>query len=199
MIFRDKDIREPLFAFLEEEFGVIRIIEEKQAGRTRADALMVISDAVCGIEIKSDADTYVRLKKQVKYYNRYFDFNYVVCGSTHAVHIDEHVPSFWGVIIVEEIDGRADFYMKRRAARNPKMKPELKITLLWRPELNAILEKYGMPAYKQKSKKFVQEKILAKLDETDLHREISDTLFERDYTLIEKQLEEYRRAEGKKK
>ena len=62
----DRDIREPLFEFLEEVYGKVRILEEKQMGRSRADIVMVISDAVIGIEIKSDADTYARLERQVK-------------------------------------------------------------------------------------------------------------------------------------
>ena len=37
----DKDIREPLFEFLEETFGKIRIIEEKALGRSRADIVMM--------------------------------------------------------------------------------------------------------------------------------------------------------------
>lgn len=32
----DKDIREPLFDFLDDIYGVNRIIEEKQMGRSRA-------------------------------------------------------------------------------------------------------------------------------------------------------------------
>jgi len=80
----DRDIREPLFDFLEERYGKIRIIEEKQMGKSRADIVMVLPDAVAGIEIKSDADTYVRLQRQVRDYNRYYDTNLVVVGSTHA-------------------------------------------------------------------------------------------------------------------
>ncbi len=44
----DKDIREPLFEFLEETFGKVRIIEEKTMGRSRADIVMMdafIADA----------------------------------------------------------------------------------------------------------------------------------------------------------
>ena len=74
----DKDIREPLFDFLEETYGKIRIIEEKSVGRSRADVVMVLPDALCGLEIKSDADTYARLSRQVKDYNQYFDYNYIV-------------------------------------------------------------------------------------------------------------------------
>ena len=59
----DKDIREPLFDFLEAYYGKVRILEEKQIGRSRADIMMVIPSHVVGIEIKSDADTYARLKR----------------------------------------------------------------------------------------------------------------------------------------
>ena len=59
----DKDIREPLFDHLEENYGKIRILEEKTTGRARADVVMITEDKLYGIEIKSDADTYARLKK----------------------------------------------------------------------------------------------------------------------------------------
>lgn len=192
MTLYDRQIREPLFEFLEQEYGVIRIIEEKVTGRARADALMVLYDCLCGIEIKSDADTYTRLKNQVKYYDQYFDLNYAVCGTSHAAHIQEHIPAYWGIISAESDGEKTDFYIIRRPQRNPKMKIEKKISLLWRPELAAIQEKYHLPAYKQKSKKFVMEKILEKIDRQDLCTEISAALFERDYTLIAQQLNEYR-------
>ena len=64
--FLDKDIREPLFDFLEENFGKTRIIEEKNIGDSRADVIMVTENGLYGIEIKSDADTYARLSGQVK-------------------------------------------------------------------------------------------------------------------------------------
>ena len=107
---KDRDIREPLFLFLEEEYGKVRFIEEKTMGRSRADVLMVTDDALCGIEIKSDADSYTRLAAQVKNYDKYYDENYLVVGSTHAHHATEHVPEYWGIISVELIKGEVDFY-----------------------------------------------------------------------------------------
>lgn len=68
---KDKDIREPLFDFLEEQFGKVRIIEEKTMGKSRADVVMVLEEELVGIEIKSDADTYARLSRQVKDYDRF--------------------------------------------------------------------------------------------------------------------------------
>lgn len=92
----DRDIREPLFEFREETYGRIRILEEKTMGKSRADIVMVTPEYLYGIEIKSDADTYARLARQVKDYDSYYDYNIVVVGSSHALHIEEHVPDYWG-------------------------------------------------------------------------------------------------------
>ena len=186
MILRDKDIREPLFGFLEdnaESFGGrIRILEEKETGNVRADAVMITPDLLYGIEIKSDADTYARLKKQVRYYDWYYDRNIIVVGTSHALHVKEHVPDWWGIITVEETDGRADFYVLRKSGENPRTIDRRKITILWRPELNNLLEKNHLPKYRQKSKLFVQEKLLEKVPGEILWPQACEELFERDYT-----------------
>ena len=152
---KGKDIREPLFDFLEDTYGKVRIIEEKTMGRSRADLVMVTENSLVGIEIKSDADTYARLATQVKDYDKYYDCNIAVVGSSHGTHIKEHVPEHWGIITVEEVDGAPDFYMLRKPESNPNMKLENKLKILWRPELALIQEKYGMAKYKEKSKSFV--------------------------------------------
>lgn len=189
----DKDIREPLFEYLEEQHDKVRILEEKTMGRSRADVVMVLEEEVVGVEIKSDADTYARLSRQVKDYDRFFDRNLVVVGTSHAHHVAEHIPDYWGIITVEEQGENCDFYMLREALENPKKKMIHKIRLLWRPELAHIQEINGMPAYKQKSKDFVQKKILEKIPEEVLQKQISDELFERDYTTIQETIRKFKR------
>jgi hypothetical protein len=188
----DKDIREPLFEYLELTYGKIRILEEKQMGRSRADVVMVLPDALVGIEIKSDADTYARLKRQVRDYNQYYDRNYVVVGSTHAMHVKEHVPDWWGIISVEEMEGGIDFYPLRKAGENPKVDWKRKLGILWRPELAHIQEINHLPKYKEKSKAFVIEKLLQKLPKDVLKMQVSEELFERDYTTIAKRIRDYK-------
>ena len=83
----DKDIREPLFEFLEETYGKVRFLEEQVMGQSRADIVMVVPDALYGIEIKSDADSYVRLERQIQDYDLYYDYNYVVVGTKHGANI----------------------------------------------------------------------------------------------------------------
>ena len=161
----DKDIREPLFDFLEEKYGHFRILEELNIGKSRADIVMVLDSALYGIELKSDADSYARLAGQIRDYDRYFDRNLVVVGTKHAMHIEEHVPSHWGIITVEPAaaDGSLDFYMLREPKPNPSMLWKKKLSLLWKPELAVIQEHFSMPKYKNKSVDFITEKISEKI------------------------------------
>lgn len=208
----DKDIREPLFDFLEGLYGKVRFFEEKMIGRSRADVMMVIDDALVGIEIKSDADTYARLKRQVRDYKRFFDYNYIVIGTSHAQHIFEHVPADWGIITVEMVtentdalhlaDGHsskaaghtvsaakpaaeyADFYVLRKPQKNTSCKMQNKLSFLWKKELLHIKEGYIKYKYTDKSKAFISRKLIDKIPADTLDRLISQELFERDYTLL---------------
>ena len=207
---RDKDIREPLFDFLEDTYGKIRILEEKNMGKSRADIVMVTPGAIYGIEIKSDADTYTRLAGQVRDYDRYFDMNIVVVGSSHAYHIEEHVPEYWGIITVDEIeassssaDGSLDFYVLRKPRPNPKCKLEHKLSLLWRTELMKIQVHLDMPKYKDKNRAFVVSKIIDTVTARDMLDEldhlICDILFDRDYNTIAREIGEFRKSELQKR
>lgn len=194
----DKDIREPLFDFLEETYGKVRILEEKTIGKSRADVVMVTPESLYGIEIKSDADTYVRLGKQVKDYNLFYDYNYVAVGTSHALHVEEHIPEWWGIITVEQAETMVDFYILRRPAKNPEMNWKKKLSILWRPELAHIQELNGLHKYKEKSKLFVMGRILEKVPEETLQRQLCEELFERDYTAITEEIRKYRRKNRRK-
>ena len=194
----DKDIREPLFEFLEDRYGKVRLLEEQVMGQSRADIVMVVPKALYGIEIKSDADTYARLERQVRDYNLYYDYNIVVVGTRHAAHIEEHVPDWWGIITVEQDGEKTDFYLMREAQENPQMDWSHKIEILWRPELAHIQELNRMYAYKQKSKRFVADKIVETVEPEVLGEQLSEELFERDYTKIWEQIQTFRKENGQK-
>lgn len=194
----DKDIREPLFEYLENTFGKVRLLEEQVMGKSRADVVMVVPDALYGIEIKSDADTYARLERQVKDYNLYYDYNMIVVGASHGAHVEEHVPRWWGIITVEQEEDHTDFYLLRQPEKNPRMDPNRKIEILWRPELAHIQELNGMHAYKQKSKRFVADKIVETVPGETLSLQISEELFQRDYTKIWDTIQTFRKENGQK-
>ena len=199
----DKDIREPLFDFLDETFGKNRILEEKIIGSSRADVVMVTPEAIFGIEIKSDADTYARLKTQVKDYDKYYDMNFVVVGTSHAAHIEEHVPDYWGIITVEEVDNNLDFYILRRPEPNPKVTWKRKLEMLWRPEIAVLQDEFKMPKYREKSKKFVLTKVLerlenGKIDSKEFTLKMNELLIQRDYNSISETLKEYKLEKRKR-
>lgn len=177
----DEEIREELFFFLEEEYGKSRVIEEKVIGKARADCVLITESSFIGVEIKSDHDSYQRLAAQVKNYNDFFDYNILVVGTKHAHSAKDHVPPFWGIITVEEVEGRADFYILRKAERNPHRDYLKKGSLLWKDELVYLLQKYGFPLYKQKSKKFQFAYLRERISEEELDREMSVQLLEREY------------------
>ena len=186
-----------------EHYGKVRALEEKIIGKSRADMVFVLPDAICGVEIKSDADSYARLESQVKDYDRFFDVNYVVAGSSHGMHISEHVPSYWGIITVEETEAGIDFYMLREPEQKTGVTWPAKLSFLWRPELASLLEALGLPKYRERSKPFVIEKITAatgvKVMEDAVKKEYLRLLFERDYTAIEGIISAFKKEQSLKK
>jgi len=181
---KDKDIREPLFNYLDDTYDKLRIFEELSIRASIADVVVVLDDKLMGIEIKSDADTYTRLPSQIKDYNHFFDYNYIAVGKSHSKQVHKHIPDNWGILCVYNSDNGVQTEQLRPAQLNTHTKVKYQIKLLWRLELNNILEKNKLPKYKQKSKRFVQLKLVEKLTEDTLKLDICNELFERDYTLL---------------
>ena len=100
MTLYDRNIREPLFEFLEETYGKIRILEEKRTGSARADVVMITPKLLYGIEIKSDADTYARLSKQVRNYDWYVEHLSEFAGKSGVSH---RVPWKQGLLSVAKL------------------------------------------------------------------------------------------------
>lgn len=182
----DKDIREPLFYYLEERFGKSRILEELNIGRSRADVVMVLPQRIVGLEIKSNADTYDRLERQVKDYNKFCDSNYIVTGLRHVKHVAGHIPDYWGILCIYEDNRKVIIDEVRPATDNPSVLKASQMSWLWKNELSNILSHNQMPRYRQKSKSFICEKLLARVDWTVLKEQLCNELFERDYTLVSK-------------
>ena len=85
----------------------------------------------------------------------------------------------------------------REMLANPHVDLTRKIRILWRPELYSIQQKYHLPEYKQKSKAFVQKKLVEKLPEMILNEQISQKLFERDYTQIAEEIRNYKKENSR--
>ena len=172
----DPQIRDKLFFQIETTSPKISIFEEVIIGKSRCD-FFAVTDKLTGYEIKSDADSYTRLRSQVKSYDRFFDENYLVVGKTHRKSAEKHIPEYWGLICVDE----DSIETVREACPNPKVKTAEQLRLLWKRELWNILDRYSLPKYRSCSRQFITKKLLAFIDEKMLKAEICTELFERDY------------------
>ena len=177
----DADIREIIFTYFENRYEKLRIIEEKTIGKCRCDFLMLTPDTLFGCEIKSDRDTYARLGRQIKAYDRYFDLNYCIVGESHKKGVFGKLPGHWGVILVDR-KGEVTVLREPTARQRSLLKNQL--SFLWRNELRNILRRNKLPRYTQKSKRFIADRLMEKLDHQKLKLELCEELFERDYTLI---------------
>ncbi|MBO5022852.1 MAG: sce7726 family protein [Clostridia bacterium] len=181
----DEDIRILLFDYLDLRYPKVRTFEEKVMGKSRSDVVALLPDALVGIEIKSDADTYARLATQVKDYDKFFDMNYIVVGSSHLRRVAEHIPTHWGILHVDQTEEEPIIREVRAAGQNPKIKLKTQFVFMWKRELWALLKLNNLPAYKQKSRKFIVDTLLSKVDERTLKMQMCDMLFERDYSIFE--------------
>lgn len=171
----DPQIRDRLFYQLETTSEKIRIFEEVIIGKSRCD-FFAVTDKLTGYEIKSDADSYTRLRSQVKSYDLFFNENYLVVGKSHLKSAEKHIPEYWGIICVSETVETV-----RTAGPNPKVRMTDQLRLLWKRELRHILARYNLPKYPQKSRQFITKKLADCIDEKMLLGEICTELFERDY------------------
>ncbi len=176
----DKDIREPLFDYLDERYGKVRIFEEKVIHGSRADVLAITDSCIIGLEIKSDNDTYTRLSSQIKDYESFCDLCYVVVGQSH-IQVEKHVPDYWGIIVVTPENVIVD----RDAAVNPHVKINNQLEILWRKELLNIQLKEGLPKLSNYKRKDIYKRLIESCGEPTVKADITEQLFERDYTVYD--------------
>ena len=178
----DAEIREILFDYLDDKHSKIRILDEIVIGKARAD-LVAITDHLTGYEIKSDGDSYTRLPGQIKEYQRYFPYNYLVVGQRHRNSAIKKVPDYWGIICVDKADEKEQVEVLREAMLAPKFTLKWQMRLLWRRELVSIAVKNGLPKYSGKKKKYIWEQLMEKISEQVLIEQICEEFFERDYSI----------------
>jgi len=145
--FLDQDIRDALKIALRELDGTAAIIDELPLlrGRGRAD-LAFVNGELCGFEIKSEADSLVRLGVQAENYGNIFEFNTLVAAKKHLELAPKRIPQSWGIIEAKSVNGRIELLHRRRARRNHNLCNSALALLLWKNECLRILKKAGVSA-----------------------------------------------------
>lgn len=181
----DKDMREALFSYFEDNYGKIRFLEEFRMGKSRADAVMISEQGLTGFELKSDKDSLVRLKRQMKDYDKFYDYNYIVVGHHYEQKIADVVPEYWGIIKVFENDNeKIEVEVIRESKINDAKVLRNQLTFLWREELIKIIRAYKLGAVSGKNKSKLSTAIYSKLDEQTVRKELVYALMEREYPKI---------------
>jgi hypothetical protein len=181
-IVNDSEMRETLVRYLEESVDKIRVIDELVIGDSRAD-IVTVTDHLTGYEIKSDADTYVRLRRQIGDYAAFFEENWLVVGEKHLSGATSHIPAYWGLICVSGFDDEQFVEKVRAPAHNSKFSMINQLSLLWRDEILHILNACGLSKYAAKRKTYLAKVLASRVPATKLRQLICDELFERDWTI----------------
>ncbi len=186
----DADMREIIFETFENTGERLRIFEELVIGKSRADAIIVKENEIIGVEIKSDKDSLVRLKTQVKNYERFCNKCYLATGIHYIDRIEEVLPKYWGIFdITRDEEGKLHIEMYREAGpiegERPKNKLKNQMNLLWRSELISIVKKYKLGGVTKRNKIELKNLIIDKLGQEQARCLTYDALIERDYSIFD--------------
>ena len=175
----DKAIRKILISYLKATHSDIRIYQEKTIGKSVCD-LMAVTDCLTGYEIKSDQDNYARLDSQIENYQDYFNKNYIVVGTSHVNSAEMKVPESWGIVVVSE----DNIGVLRQAKPNKAMYIRSQLSVLWKLELENMLNHFRLPFFALKRKGFIMDKLIEAVPEEELSRQVAYELLHRDYSIF---------------
>ncbi|MDA5111088.1 sce7726 family protein [Brevibacillus thermoruber] len=158
---RDQDVREVLLEFLSSEHRDepdTRIINELgiDFGASRVD-VAVVNGILHGYEIKSESDNLKRLPKQMEYYNRLFERVTIVVDEKYYDEVKVIVPNWWGITTVKKRAGEVKLISKRKGRKQTSQDKELLLKLLWKDELEKLVDVLG---YSKKLKRLTKSQLL---------------------------------------
>lgn len=139
-LLRDGDIRRALedsLAFEHSVVGDTAIIHEMKVYRPTARVdVAVVNGEISAFEIKSDVDSFARLKDQIAGYSAVFDRVSIVTTSRQVRLARQKVPRWWGIAVSDGFS----ISVKRSAKRNPHRRLTSLLFSLTRSELISILQ-----------------------------------------------------------
>lgn len=147
------------------------LVEEMDVclGRARVD-LAVIADKLIGIEIKGPKDDVTRLPRQVSAYSKCFDRVVLVIHRSLVDKARPLIPTWWGLVVGMEIDGAFVYEFERRPRLNPDRDIDAVLALLWREEIDALMEEFlGSTPKSRANKRDIREALRASVDVNKLH------------------------------
>jgi hypothetical protein len=146
VLLRDRDIRSALIVELSRlhSHDGSQIINELGLlqGKTRVD-VAVVNGEISGYEIKSAADSLIRLPRQQELYSQVLHRAWIVTTEKRAEELQSIVPEWWGVLVATNRKREQQIQLDhlRDAKRNPAQNSFAIAQLLWRNEaLNLLVD-----------------------------------------------------------
>lgn len=145
---READVRDALVERLRRQHAdeqQTRIVHELSLCQAEARIdLAVVNGRLTGWEIKTAADTLVRLPLQEPVYSRVFDRVWLAADARHVDGALGLIPLWWGVVRIGERSGTCTLTQVRPSRMNPDVDLRSLVRLLWRDEVLAELEALGL-------------------------------------------------------
>ena len=135
--------------------------------------MAVVNGELKGFEIKSDRDTLGRLEGGLRSYNKVFDTLSIVVGSRHVQRVETMVPSWWGIWVVDRLEGRDALSCIRAESRNEHIDPYALVQLLWREETLALLLRHNLASgLRGKPRRHLWDILASSLTVSDLRNSV---------------------------
>lgn len=147
---READVRRALATRIASDHSAdptTRIIHEfalSQSG-ARID-VAAVNGRLMGWEIKTAADTLVRLERQSQAYSRIFDNVWLVADERHIDSALGIIPDWWGVLRVTTARDACRIISVRPSRLNRKVDLAALVQLLWRSEVMQALQNLNLSA-----------------------------------------------------
>jgi hypothetical protein len=144
---RDLDLRRALTATVTRKLGstphvLVPEVDIRWSVPARADALLV-SDRICGFEIKSDVDSLARLPRQVLAYGQVVERAYLLVGEKYRERATAIVPEWWAIWAASWAGDDVRVRQVRAGRLNPDINPLAVTTFLSREQLTRTLNDLG--------------------------------------------------------
>ena len=159
------------------------MVEEMEVclGRARVD-IAIIADRLIGIEIKGPKDDVSRLPHQALAYSKCLDRVVLLVDESLVDKARPLVPTWWGIVIAMHGNGEFEYRFERRPRPNPDLDIEALLSLLWREEIDALMQDLlGTTTKPRATKRAIRKELCNQVDVDVLRLASLDKLRDRSH------------------
>lgn len=193
---KDIDIRNEIHSLSNLPFNNangFKVVDEFVVGYENARIdIAAFGNALYGLEIKSDVDSFKRLPSQMEAYNKVFDFLYLVVGDRFFQKADSIVPNWWGILHVSNNRKVLTTEIARDAQKNKSVEKMSLINLLWKQEMLSIIsQKIYQAGLTRKERSYLAKMVDELFTLEELQKSVNEVLLHRECLKSDRQRTRY--------